>query len=203
MIIRCKSRPAGASIAQQPESAMTIGRLVHQLVAEAVSSGVHRASVEDLRDFVWTRTAELATSRTFGRAVRSARLAIAGHTTGYLRRFAPPASWSLLGAEYSMGSAGVADLVWVEADGRILLDELKFAGGIHVAVGDGPTRQQARRYATAARERWGDRSVGVRVVLLGAPRRSYLVHPDLRESPLLSTPFWFDARILSREVAPC
>ena len=199
MTSRRPARPAGASIAEPSSSASAIGRIVHLLVAESVNAGIYRVSAQELRDFIWLRTADLATSQSFGRAVRSARVAIAGHTAVYLRRFAPPFGWSLLGSEIDLGSAGRADLGWISPDDRILLDELKFAGGIHVPVGDGPTRQQARRYAVAAVGRWGERFIGVRVVLLGAPRRSFFIRPDLKETPLLSSPYWFDARVVSPE----
>jgi hypothetical protein len=102
MPTRFLSRPPGESIAASPKASMVIGRLVHELVGEVVSEGVNRGPVEDLREFVWTRTAELATSKAFGRAVRSARVAISGHVAVYLRRFAPPAGWSLLGSEIDL-----------------------------------------------------------------------------------------------------
>lgn len=177
--------------AAPPSQATASGRIVHIVVAEAVSAGIWRADVSACRAFLADRVAALATTRAYGRAARSVRVEAATHAAVYLRRFAPPEGWTSLGAEVDLGPAGRADLAWRSPRGGVLIDELKLARTGRV-VGAGPTQDQARRYAAAAEGIWGAAALGVRVVLLGAPRASFLITPQLEEVLLMNTDLWFD-----------
>ena len=94
-----------------------------------------------------------------------------GSVASYLRRGHPGPGWQLAAAEFPLGRA-VADLVylWIEPDAAqcveppVLVDEYK-SGLSHRALSTARTREQLLQLLIGGRARWGDRLVGVRLVV--------------------------------------
>jgi hypothetical protein len=112
-----------------------------------------------------------------------------GHVESYLRHFMPPAEWHLLDAEMTIAE-GRIDIAWRTPHG-VVWDEIK-AGGRRARGGPGPQLRQAQRYASAGRLLHPD-FLGVRLLYLGAWRRSLFITPGGAEISLTETPYWFDS----------
>src|SRR5262249_41108778 len=101
----------------------------------------------------------------------------------YLRLFALPSDWDLLGAEVR-GPSCVFDLVWRNAStGRVLADELK-TGKAADLVGGEQLHAQLDRQRQDGATLFGERFDGIRLLILAAPRRSFFVAPDGARSSL-------------------
>jgi hypothetical protein len=92
-----------------------------------------------------------------------------------------PTTWKLLGTEIQ-GPNCTFDIVWQHtSSGRVLVDELK-TGKAGDLVGGQELDEQLERECRGGRELYDRRFVGVRLLILAAPRRSFLVSPDARTS---------------------
>lgn len=102
---------------------------------------------------------------------RATYVTVSSAVTGYLRRGRPGPAWQLAAAEYPIGDA-IADLVfvWKGADSipgerpPILLHEVKTGISRSVATST-RTRTQLLRLLAGGESKWGDRFVGVRLVV--------------------------------------
>jgi hypothetical protein len=108
------------------------------------------------------------------------RLATA--TASYFRLFALDETWAYLGSEIAAEECRF-DFVFESGDGSIVADELKSGR----AADRGARRlfdEQVARQLEAGTATWGDRFRGVRVLILAAPRASFLAQPDGKREPL-------------------
>lgn len=100
----------------------------------------------------------------------------------YFRLFAPDGRWVLSGAELR-GPGARFDLVWRSTVG-VVVDELK-SGRAATRRELAALQDQSAREIRAGTDLFGEEFLGVRVVILGAPRDSYLASPDGRVAPLV------------------
>lgn len=154
---------------------LEVGRRAHRLVALALARGVGPGQMIDLAAEVFT------TWPTTRAMAQSARLRCVTAAATYLGRCVP-VGYQLVGVEEPLGG-GVADLIWSSRNGhRMLVDELKTGQPAPV---DRDVATQVARLRRGGLDRWPGQFVGVRVVTLGAVRRSWLVRPDgTLESPI-------------------
>jgi hypothetical protein len=99
----------------------------------------------------------------------------------YFRLFLPTVEWTFNGSEVLSPSARFY-LVWRSTAGT-LVDELS-AGRFATQLERKALREQARRDAIAGSSKFGEKFVGLRVVILGAPRRSFLAGFDGRAADI-------------------
>lgn len=145
-----------------------VGRRVHRVIAHLAVAG-DAATPDEILDVVremWRR------DPVGGSVASSARLRCSTAASVYLHRFMPQ-GWELVGHEVALDGA-VADLVWRSA-GAVLVDEVKTG---EANLDQPKVADQVRRLAGGGAAMWGERFVGVRLVPLGAPRRSTVVTLD-------------------------
>lgn len=117
---------------------------------------------------------------------RAHRQTIVAGAFAYFRFLLPPAGWRFAGSEVALGS-GRVDLLWRDAAGRVLIDEIKT--GSPRALELTRTRRQVSEYLDCAKHRWPDRLSGLRLLSTGDPARSLFIHPDGRQQPLSATEY--------------
>jgi hypothetical protein len=162
------------SLKQHPAlDTTTAGRRVHQAIGRLLDAGVRAPASIDVialaRDIVCEPG--LAVVR---RQAAIQRLATT--TASYFRFFALDETWTYLGSELTAKDCRF-DFVFEGADGTIVVDELKSGG----AADRGARRlfdEQIDRQVDAGTAKWCERFLGVRVLLLAAPRASFLARPD-------------------------
>jgi hypothetical protein len=165
--------------------------MTHELIATIAA--------RDPRDDVATLLAEISSlapalacrQSGLGSRTRAATLVAMTSAATYVRRFLPPPTCRLIGTEMPV-EGGRVDLVWGTGADGIIYDEVKLASGAGSHMVDGAALQQVLRYATAGRARHGDAFLGVRLLLLGAPRSSLFFDPAGRQQLLSGTRFQFD-----------
>lgn len=166
----------------RPHSALdptTAGRRVHGAVGRLLEAGVRApGSLEVIalaRDIVCEPG--LAVVR---RQAAIQRLATC--TAAYFRLFVLDETWAYIGAEIGAGRCRF-DFVFEGVDASIVADELKSG-----KVADRGERrlfdEQITRQLDAGAAKWGDRFLGIRALLLAAPRASFLARPDGGREPL-------------------
>lgn len=95
----------------------------------------------------------------------------------YYRLFGLPPSWSLTSLERPLtADTGRVDLVWSSPEG-VLIDEIK-SGFVSSRETRHELDEQVARYHRAGGVEFGDRFIGVRAIILTAPRRSFLEPRD-------------------------
>lgn len=110
---------------------------------------------------------------------------IAGSVNTYFNRLLPPAGWDFHGAEVHLGR-GRIDLLWQNPAGRLLIDEVKTGHAAFFASTD--NLSQALRYVHHARQLYGARLAGLRLLCLSHPGQSlFLHHPHAAPIPLTNT----------------
>ncbi len=149
------------------------GEAPHRLIAEFVAAGLRAPSPVELLERVAQHPTVHADAVVYRQA---AKQTLATTLAIYFRYFAYPTSWRLVGCELPAGRCRF-DLVFERPDGKLVADELKTGRVEHAAARDA-LEAQLRRELTGGQQRWGDRFAGVRVILLGAPRRSFFAHCD-------------------------
>lgn len=169
----------------------TVGELAHLAIAQIAAIG--RAEGQgDLGPRAWSIAGELVRGRPqLGYRSRAARLSVASAAAVYAGYFLPPAGWHLIGSEIEI-PGGRLDLGWRSEDDLIIYDEIKLAASQGSKRGDGPTSRQVARYAAYGVAEHGAQFAGVRLILLGTPRRSMLVGPGDRLVRLTDTALWFE-----------
>jgi hypothetical protein len=146
-----------------------VGRRVHRVVAELAASP-ESASPQQVLDVV--RAMWLA-DPVGGSVASSARLRCSTASSLYLHRFMPT-DWVLAGVEVRVGRA-IADLVWEDASGLVVIDEVKSGAA---SVDDPAVADQLARLAAGGRRRWDAEFAGVRLAPLGSPGRAVFVTVD-------------------------
>lgn len=138
-----------------------VGQRVHELVAAALNAD---AAGEPFDVGAATRTS--FQSRPFGAgALRALRFRCSSAVTVYLLRFRPQ-GWTLAGTEVPLGAA-VADIVWTDAAGTVVIDELKT--GRRASCTDPRVAGQVERLLSGGTDRWGSRFAGVRLAPIADP----------------------------------
>ena len=167
------ARTRAVSPLNERDWSATVGRITHQVVQDLVrvvpSLSRHQLG-EELLERVRTQVREAKINRqpqARGRAV--------GMAVRYLTGFAAPAGWSVLGTELAV-DGGRVDVAWAHADGRVMFDEIKGVRGQHYGLTTGQLAQ-VTRHCAAGEARFGDRFVGVRVVMVMNTAHSVLVTP--------------------------
>jgi len=155
------------------------GERVHLAVARLLEQGVRKPSafqvVSLARDMVVAPGLAVIYRQT---AIQ--RLATC--TASYFRLFALDETWTYIGAEIAAGRCRF-DFLFEHEDGQVLADELK-AGRVADRGGRRLFDEQVARQLKAGAAKWGERFLGVRVLLLAAPRASFLARPDGERQPL-------------------
>jgi len=154
------------------------GEVAHRIIGEFVQSGIYLPTPAQI-------AAVVANHPETKRAVvyrQAARQRLATAVSLYFRLFGPDPTWELLGVEVS-ASRSRFDLVWELLRGRVIADELKT--GLFITPDEATAlHAQVERLRSAGVRKYGEQFAGVRVLLLSAPRLSYLAAPTGENIPL-------------------
>lgn len=171
---------------------MTVGRLVHALVAE-LAEAAQMAPKSVVADMVEEAVLNLAIVRSWGRADKL-RLRVAGLVSAYFTHWLPPADATFVGAEMTV-TAGRVDLAWAHPDVGIWFDEIKTWRNGSNPVDMPDTQDQLDRYLRAGTTAYDSQFAGVRLLLLGHQYGSMYVtqsgHEPLAGSRL-DTTLWLN-----------
>jgi hypothetical protein len=172
------TRAAGDPDRRIAPLACDYGAIVHGVIGELLAAGDLRPTPERIVEIVGRNRSILRVSHYRMAAVQQAWAGAAI----YFHYFLPDPSWSFAGAEVVDGRARF-DLVWRNGPLR-LIDELKL-GRVTSVTDKRSLDAQIARYREAGRDRWSEHFSGLRVILLGAPARSFVVERDGERRPLL------------------
>lgn len=152
----------------------TVGITAHRVIGTLLAEG-RDPSFHDILAAIDTVTPLDSAGR--GRA---ARVNVCTAVTGYFDDLLPPPAFLFFAAEMSIGS-GRVDLCWRHhSTGEHLLDEVKTGSQPLGAA----AIKQALRYADGARELYGKRLLGVRLLSTLRPQSSLLIGNDGTPTPL-------------------
>lgn len=169
------------------------GSLTHRVIGQLATTSRTRA-IDPLRDpdaLIAAEVARLPLSRLQADGIRATA---PGHVRVYLTHFLPPVDWALAALELQL-RVGVVDVAWATPLGTVW-DEIKVSGR-RLRRGSGPALRQVQRYAIAGRSL--PHFAGVRLLFLGAWRRSLLISASGRTTDLVKTPYWFGPAELRNE----
>lgn len=148
------------------------GVATHAVIQRMLAAGVRQPTAAERMEWVGQHIAAAYAAQPHRLGARQRLLA---PLAVYFQRFVPPQPWQLEGSEVTVGRSRL-DLLWT--DGRELFaDELKTGTSAIQLASDQVDAQAARQTAAGAR-RFGECFLGVRVLLLAAPGRSFWVRPD-------------------------
>lgn len=169
------TRSVGRALAEEPRphNGKAGGALVHRVIGRLGEAGVRDPTPEQLLQFT---AAEPLLDEPHVYLLARRQCLLAGVAI-YQRLFAPEQPpWRLL--EWGVPVPGSdLDLVFEHADGRVRSDELK-TGGAPALADARKLEEQVTRQIQGGRERYGrERFVGVRVLFLAAPARSFAAVP--------------------------
>jgi hypothetical protein len=99
----------------------------------------------------------------------------------YWRLFRPGPEWTFVGAEQPAGRVRF-DLLWSRGD-ELFADELK-TGPSAALIDELAIRKQAAKQLAAGQRHHGEPFLGVRVLLLAEPKRSYWLRPSGHDEPI-------------------
>jgi len=100
----------------------------------------------------------------------------------YFRLFAPQESWRLAGRELACQGCRF-DLVFQSQDAEVFTEEIK-TGRLDYRLERQSLDEQVARELAAGKKEWDERFLGVRTVVLGAPRKSLFFDPKGHTSPV-------------------
>jgi len=147
-----------------------IGVLVHRVIGDVADAARSMPLAEAVR-LVHEVTERLVPAE---RGVTRTRVLVGSHAARYVSLFLPGPGCEFLGAEVTVGR-GRVDLAWSHPTHGVWFDEVKTWR--HAGRGwDGATHDQIDRYVEAGRDLFGDRFVGVRLIVTGHSQDS--VHID-------------------------
>lgn len=155
-----------------------LGVSVHVVVVECLRDGTRYPSSAELLTRAGRRAVTIDPRPVRRQAAKQALLTTASVYFGW---FTPPDEWEFLGAEIE-GPGCRFDLVW-RVDGKFVVDEIK--SGALAVPGRGGFEPQVARLVRGGETKYGDAFVGVRVIILAAPRLSYLARPGGGREALL------------------
>lgn len=145
------------------------GEALERVLVCTLRSGVARPTTSQILDAV--RGDKILDQPHHGRL--ASRQRIVTRVRVYLDVLAPdPDRWTLT-AFHPVIEGRRGDLLFTDALGYLLLDELK--SGASIGLAEERAQGQAEELLAAGRHAHGDRFLGVRVVFLAAPRRSYIL----------------------------
>jgi hypothetical protein len=171
------ARTVRSPTATEPVGAI-IGRFAHVLIGDLLDAGVRDPSSRALMQA--SQALDLASIPTMRPYAVAQQLAATAAL--YLRVFALRDPWRLVGREHTAGGCRF-DLVFRNDAGDVLVDEIK-TGRFEQALELRALETQLARHLTAGAAEWGAKFQGVRTILLGAPRRSAIHHPDGTSTPV-------------------
>lgn len=150
-----------------------IGQCIHAVVGELLAEGVWTPSPEKLLSAVAVNPLLRESVAAYRQAAKQRVLSAASL---YFRLFLPAAEWRHDGSELRAGARRL-DLIWRHPAGEVMADEVKSGRAVSLDARRALESQVAAQVAVGV-ERFGAEFVGVRAVLLAAPRRSYLLRAD-------------------------
>lgn len=161
-----------------PFDPSTLGRAAHEVIAGLCADGLRHADYESI---ACASRLHPATQQSTVR--RQAAVGwLCSVSSLYFRLFVPPEGWDLVGAEVA-GAGCRFDLVWRNRfDASVVADELKTGKNPDFIDGESLT-DQVRRELAGGRGLWNKDFCAVRVLVLAAPRRSFIVGPDETRRP--------------------
>lgn len=162
----------------RPDQLQREGEALERVLARLLAAGVvHPTTAQILRA---VRGEAVLDQPHHGRLAAKQRLLT--RACVYMSSLAPdPDRWALSELQPLLeGRRG--DLLFADVRGRLLLDELK--SGACIGLAEARAEDQARELLAAGLQAHGDGFVGVRVVFLTAPRRSYVVTAGARRLAL-------------------
>lgn len=150
-----------------------IGQCIHAVVGELLAKGVRTPRPEELLSTVAGNELLQESVAAYRQA---AKQRVLSGVSLYFRLFLPASQWRYGGSELQAGPRRL-DLIWRHGSGEIMADELKSGRAVGFDSRRSLEAQVAAQVAVGV-ERFGAEFVGVRAILLAAPRRSYLLRAD-------------------------
>lgn len=162
-----------------PHNGIEMGKVAHRVIGRLLAAGVREPSPEEMLSFAAHEP--LLHERHVYRLAARQRLIAA--TAIYWRHFLPASPpWRFVDYAVPLDASDL-DLVFEHADGGVRSDELQTGGAPALAERE-ELDQQLQRQLAGGRQKYGERYRGVRVLFLGAPRRSFVVSVDGSRAPL-------------------
>lgn len=163
------SSTAGEPCPDPPgHNGLEMGRAAHRVIGRMLKAGVCEPSPEQILSFAAQEP--LLHERHVYRLAARQRLIAA--TAIYWRFFLPPlASWTLIDYAVRLPDCDL-DLVFRHQGGAVRSDELKTGGAPSLAERE-VLEERLELQLAGCREKYGTKFEGVRVLFLGAPRRSF------------------------------
>lgn len=152
-----------------PLSGSAIGQAAHQVIARLLREGVREPSPEVL----FRAVASHPVCQNAPVYRQAARQRLTAAVAVYFRFLLPDAGWGLVGDEVQLEGARL-DLLWEHRSGRVRADELKAGRAVQAVEAQSLAAQLARQLEAGAAA-YGERFVGVRVLVLAAPSHSFEV----------------------------
>lgn len=171
---------SGAPIGRRngPFDPSTLGRAAHEVIATLCAEGLRGTDYERVAR---TCRSHPATSQPTVR--RQAAVGwLCSAASMYFRLFAPPEGWEFLGSEVRANGC-CFDLVWRNRFAKsVIADELKTGKAADLIEGARLDDQVSRELAGGC-ALYGKSFVGVRVLILAAPKRSFTTLPGGTRTP--------------------
>jgi hypothetical protein len=177
-----QSNPKPSSAPARPGSrhdGRRLGEGVHRTAAAVLDGGNRTPTVSDILEAVARDPALVQPNLVYRLA---ARQVLASATAIYFRLVLPATDWQFLGSEMVI-PGGSLDLVFESVAGEVLADEIK-SGRTPDLVDKPALDKQIERELAGGLERFGVLFVGVRVLFLGAPSKSFIARADGTRDPL-------------------
>jgi hypothetical protein len=161
---------SGKDVALHRPFQMQLGQMAHAAIAACLLQA-QRMGFEPTADQAVIATVLKADPLRHDR--RRGELPLRGIVRSYLEDFRPRHPWRLEGVERRLAH-GRIDLLFCNGEtGQIVVDELKSARGRHGSI-DPDDLAQIVRYLSQLETEFGDRLLGVRLIMLSPPAQAYL-----------------------------
>jgi hypothetical protein len=162
-----------------PHDGRKMGQGAHRVIAALLAAGERRPSAVEILEAVAGDSALEQPNVVYRLA---ARQVLAAATAIYFRFFVPADEWRFVGSEVSAPGA-VFDLLFENPAGELRADELK-AARMPGLIDRQRLDEQVAAEVTGGVRVFGVRFAGVRVLILGAPSRSFMVDQDGAHAPI-------------------
>lgn len=163
----------GRSPEPVPHNGKQLGRSAHRVIGRLLSSGITEPSPEQVMSFA-AQEPLLDEPHVYRLAARQRLIAA---TAIYWRWFLPArTSWRFVDFAVPVEGSDL-NLVFQHLDGAVRADELK-TGGAPALADTQALDAQIERQLAGGRQKYGQCFCAVRVLLLGAPRRSFVMSSD-------------------------
>lgn len=148
-----------------------IGRFAHQVIADLLAAGHTTPDPKTITKAVMAQPLETIESARPHAAAQQLCVSAAL----YFRLFATDPDWHYAGHEVPAGGVRF-DLVFKNGS-RVRTDQIK-TGRMEMRLEVDSLEEQVARELRAGKKKWGTSYVGLRAVVLGAPRKSFLLDRD-------------------------